>query len=192
MNKILKPVLQGLVTVLPLGLTIYVIYWLLASAESLARTVLLWVLPPEYYVAGLGIATTVILLFVIGLLVNAYIVRYLLRWSDRLIASIPLVKSIYGAFQDIMRVFTLGEKQSMQTVVSLEVGKDMQLIGFVTGELSGQSLFGGDKVGVYLPMSYQIGGFTVYVERDRLRVLDIGVEDAMRVALTGGIQSHGN
>jgi len=189
MNKILKLVLKGLVTVLPLALTLYVIYWLFASAEALARTALLWLLPAEYYFTGLGIITTLVLLVIIGLLVNAYGVRYLLHWSDDIVARIPLVKSVYGAIQDIMRVFNLSDKKNLQTVVSLEVGDDMHLIGFVTGESSGQTLFGKDKVGVYLPMSYQIGGFTVYVERERLRVLDIGVEDAMRIAITGGVQA---
>lgn len=195
MKAIVKLVLQGLVAVLPLGLTAYCLYWLLASIESQTKTLLLWLMPGQNYFTGLGIIATLVALFFIGLLVNAYGVRYLLRLSDSLLARIPLVKSLHGAFQDIMRVFTLTERKELQTVVSMDIGNDTHLIGFITGEKSGQKLFPdeqGGKVGVYFPMSYQIGGFTAYVARKRLRPLDIGVEEAMRIAITGGVQNQKN
>ena len=54
----------------------------------------------------------------------------------------------------------------------------------------GKRLFGeSDLVGVYLPLSYQIGGMTVYVSRDKLTPLDITMEEGMRIAVTGGVQS---
>lgn len=60
----------------------------------------------------------------------------------------------------------------------------------MTGEQTGERLFGDQNlVGVYVPLSYQIGGITLYISRDRLTELDIGVEEAMRLALTAGIQS---
>ncbi|MGD9663251.1 MAG: DUF502 domain-containing protein [Porticoccaceae bacterium] len=191
MNKILKLVLQGLGTALPLGLTGYFLFWLFSNAENYSKSFLLWLIPQSLYFPGLGILTTLVILFLIGLLVNAYGIRYLLHLSDRLFARIPLVKSVYGAIQDVMRVFSLAEKKEMKTVVSLDVGNGLHVIGFITGESSGKRLFTGqdsDKVGVYIPMSYQIGGFTLYVERDRLTLLDIGVEEAMRIAITGGAQ----
>ncbi|MCK9564234.1 MAG: hypothetical protein M0R02_16090, partial [Bacteroidales bacterium] len=72
-------------------------------------------------------------------------------------------------------------------------GNDTLLIGFLTGDSVGNRLFGGEggeRVGVYLPMSYQIGGFTLYVTPDRLTRLDIGFEEAMRIAITGGVQGN--
>lgn len=191
MNKIFKRVLQGLGTVLPLGLTVYFIYWLLVTAETFARSVLLWVIPQKDYFTGLGILTALLMLFIVGLLVNAYGFRYIIQLGDKLVTRIPLVKSLYGAMQDIMQVFSIAEKKELKSVVTLDIGNDMHLIGFITGEQSGKSLFPEDRerVGVYLPMSYQIGGFTVYVERERLRALNMGVEEAMRIALTGGAQS---
>ncbi|MCK9506017.1 MAG: DUF502 domain-containing protein [Porticoccaceae bacterium] len=191
MNKILKLVLQGLGTVLPLGLTGYFLFWLFANAENYSKSLLLWLIPQSLYFPGLGIIATILVLFLIGLVVNAYGVRYLLHLSDRLFARIPLVKSVYGAIQDMMRVFSLAEKKQMKTVVSLDVGNDLHVIGFITGEGSGKRLFpdeSSDRVGVYIPMSYQIGGFTLYVQRSRLTLLDIGVEEAMRIAITGGVQ----
>jgi uncharacterized membrane protein len=112
--------------------------------------------------------------------------------GDRMVQKIPLAKSVYAAIQDIVSVFSLSKKSDLQSVVSVDMGNGISQIGFVTGAATGQRLFPGtDKVGVYLPMSYQIGGFTLYMERSRLTPLDLGIEEAMRIALTGGTQANG-
>ena len=67
---------------------------------------------------------------------------------------------------------------------------EARLIGFVTREdNNSQTRQSGldNLVSVYLPMSYQIGGFTVYVSRDKLEPLDISVEEAMQMVLTAGL-----
>ncbi len=46
-----------------------------------------------------------------------------------------------------------------------------------------------DKVAVYLPLSYQLGGYTVYLSKDRVKVIDMSVEDAMRRVLTAGLST---
>ncbi|MFA5494917.1 MAG: DUF502 domain-containing protein [Porticoccaceae bacterium] len=191
MKKPLKLVLQGLAAVFPLGLTLYFLIWLLTGIEARSKLLLQWALPDLYYFPGLGILAALVLLMVVGLLVNAYVIRYIIELGERLMESIPLVKSVYGAIEDVMKVFSLADKSEMKTVVSVDMGNDTLLIGFVTGEQAGKRLFsseGGARVGVYLPMSYQIGGFTVYVPRERLTVLDISIEEAMRLTITGGVQ----
>ncbi|SBS25674.1 hypothetical protein MSP8887_03950 [Marinomonas spartinae] len=192
MNRVLSFLLKGLVAVLPLGLTVYLIYWLLATGESLAKPVVLWLLPHSIYFPGLGLAFSLGMLILVGFLVNLYGIRYLVTLSQNIFERIPLVKSIYGAFKDMMMVFNLSEKKEMKSVVSLE-WNGAQVIGFVTGEKTGERLFGDqDLVGVYVPLSYQIGGITLYISRERLTELDIGVEEAMRLALTAGIQADAN
>lgn len=189
MNKLISMILKGLVAVLPIGLTIYFFYWLLATAEELARPLVLLVWPSDYYFPGLGVVTSLLLLALVGLVVNFYGIRYLMKLSQSLFEKIPLVKSIYGALQDMMTVFNLSKKTDQQSVVSLEI-QGMKMIGFVTGEQMGKRLFGEqDLVGVYLPLSYQIGGMTVYVSRDKLTPLDVTMEEGMRIAVTGGVQS---
>ncbi len=191
MPRIFKRVLQGLAAVLPISITLYLVYWLFSATERLLKPVVVWITGEAAYFPGLGILAAIPILFLAGLMVNTFGVRYLLKLGDRMLAKIPLIKSVYGGLQDVMRVFTLAEDKNLKTVVSLDMGNDTRLIGFVTGKSSGEQLFPGEdgtaaKVGVYLPMSYQIGGFTVYVEPDRLEHLDIGVEAAMRIAVTGG------
>jgi uncharacterized membrane protein len=66
----------------------------------------------------------------------------------------------------------------------------MHLISFVTADLVAEELFKQKgKIGVYIPLSYQIGGYTLYVNREQVVPLDISVEEAMRIALTGGVKA---
>lgn len=189
MNKLISLLLKGLAAVLPIGLTVYLIYWLLATGEAIVRPVILWLIPDSLYFPGLGWVASIGTLVLIGFLVNLYGIRYLVKLSHNIIERIPLVKSIYGAIKDMMMVFNLAEKKDMKSVVSLE-WNGAQVIGFVTGEQTGKQLFGEqDLVGVYVPLSYQIGGITLYISRDRLTELDISVEEAMRLTITAGVQS---
>lgn len=189
MNKLIALLLKGLVAVLPIGLTVYLIFWLLATGEAIAQPVLLLLIPEALYFPGLGLLASLALLVLTGFLVNLYGFRYLVKLSHNIFERIPLVKSIYGAIKDMMMVFNLAEKKEMKSVVSIE-WNGAQVIGFITGEQTGKRLFKEqDLVGVYVPLSYQIGGMTLYISRDRLTELDIGVEEAMRLALTAGVQS---
>ncbi len=193
MKRIFTLALQGLAAVLPVALTIYLVYWLLSQMEKLAGKAILAIVPEELYFQGLGVISGFIVLVLIGLLVKAYVVRYLIRLGESLLNAIPLIKSIHGAIQDFMRAFTITEKQAADKVVLVEVQDNMHLIGFVTARKMADYLFpdaNNDIVGVYMPMSYQIGGYTLYVESHRLKPLDITVEEGMRIALTGGMQSR--
>lgn len=179
-------VVQGLLAVVPITLTIYALYWLITSVE---RT-LTPIIPAQYYFPGLGVVTGIVLLFFAGLLVNAYIIKVLLRWGERLFERIPLVKTFYGAIQDAVNLINVGKQQKMQSVVSVQISDSIHLIGFVTNIEGGKTLFKDEeKIGVYIPLSYQIGGYTLYIDRSKVTSLDIDVESAMRIALTGGSQS---
>lgn len=190
MQKLLTFVVQGLLTILPLGITLYAIYWLVINIENLSRKTLTNTLSIDWYFPGLGLIVASVFVIVVGLAMNMYGARYLVGIGDRFIQRIPLVKSIYAAISDIITVFNIGKNSDLSAVVSVDMGNGFHQIGFVTGEDTGKRLYPEDnKIGVYLPMSYQIGGFTMYMDRDRITPLDISIEEAMRITLTGGAQS---
>lgn len=195
MKRLASLTLQGLVAVLPVGLTLYLIYWLLLTMESIAGTALRAVLPRDWYFAGLGLLSALLLMMLVGLLVNAYAIRHLLRLGDTLLSSIPLVKSVHGGIQDVLRAFSIADKKQADSVVLVEVQENVRLIGFVTARHPPDKLrsaLGDNIVGVYLPMSYQLGGYTLYLPAEQLQPLNISVEEAMRIAVTGGIQTPGD
>jgi len=86
-------------------------------------------------------------------------------------------------------VNTSGRKSELERVVLVEFGPG-RVMGFVTQEHATLPGIGTDEdlVAVYLPMSYQIGGYTVYLPKNRIEPTDLSVEAAMRIVLTGGLQ----
>jgi uncharacterized membrane protein len=198
MRKILTLTMSGLVTVLPLALTVYVIWWVVHTVEGWLRQALiaLGIVSPEHYWPGLGLIAGFVLLLVVGSLVNAYAGKILLRYWDDFLGRIPFVKTLYGGFRDVLSLLPSGsgEKRDLQRVVLARFA-DVRAIGFVTREDVPSVLHahgGNNWVTVYFPMSYAFGGYTIYLPREHIEPLDISVEDAMRLAITAGLTAAGS
>jgi uncharacterized membrane protein len=192
MRKIWNTVLKGLVAILPVGLTIYVIFWFAGVAERLFAPVIRLIVPDQLYWPGMGLVCGVVTLYFVGLAVNAYLVHRALRISDDLFARIPVVKTIYLAIRDFMRFFpSSGQGSELQRVVMVPFGPG-KVIGFVTAESDAmlrRSGGAGESIAVYMPMSYMMGGYTVFVARELVEPTSLSVEEGMRIALMGGVRS---
>jgi uncharacterized membrane protein len=190
MKALTNILMKGLAAVLPIGLTIYTVWWLARSAESLMHGLITSVLPPGEYRPGMGILAGLVVLFIVGSVVNAWVVRRALSVWEEFLGRIPLVKTVYGAVRDVTRLLPSGEaKRDLQSVVVWHVG-DARMLGFVTRdhlpELEKQA-GGVDLVAVYFPLSYMLGGVTLYLPKTAVSPVDMPVEAAMRMALTGGM-----
>ena len=183
LNKLLLLPVKGLVTILPFAITIYFLVWLVSSTEALLSPLI----PAQYYFPGLGVVTVILALTAIGILINAYLFNWVILLGERLFARVPVVKTLFGAVQDAVELFEVKKEKEAKKAVAVELDNGIKLVGFMTSEKVANMLFPGeDKVAVYLPLSYQIGGYTIYLERDKVTPLDIDVETAMRIAVTGG------
>ena len=170
MKKLGSILLKGLVTILPIGLTVYFVYWLGVTTETLLSKPIKWVMDDANYWPGMGLITGFVLLFLIGLAVNAFIVRRVLGIGEELLLRVPVVKTVYSAIRDMTRLVNTDKKKGdLDRVVTLDIGFG-KMIGFVTQEHANTLGIGGgeDLVAVYLPMSYQIGGYTIYLPRSRV------------------------
>ena len=179
--------------ILPLAVTIYVLYWLGRSAESVLGGLLRRLIPDDTYVVGMGMLFGFVLILLCGILLRAWIVRRLFALTDRVMESVPLVKSLYGAVKDLMRFFDPSKEEEFDNVVMVSIpGTSLRLMGFVTrqdfaGLPAGIARKG--TLAVYLPMSYQLGGFTVMVPQSQVQPVDLSVEEAMRFCLTAGVST---
>jgi uncharacterized membrane protein len=192
MKQVGSILLKGLVTILPIGLTVYFVYWLGVTTEGLLSKPIRFALGEANYYPGMGLVTGFVLLFLVGLAVNAFLVRRLLGMGEELLLRVPVVKTVYSAIRDMTRLVNTDKKKGeLDRVVTLDFGFG-RLIGFVTQEHANTLGIGGgeDLVAVYLPMSYQIGGYTIYISRSRVTETDLTVEQAMRIELTGGVRGR--
>jgi uncharacterized membrane protein len=190
LRKLRSALVRGLVVVLPFGFTIWLLWWLGSSTEALLRRAILLVVPAEYYLPGMGIVAALALLLAAGTLFNALLVQSALAAWERFLEHIPVVKTIYGATRDFVKLLPSGKKRrDLRRVVLARFG-EAQVIGFVTQDDASELGIvesKDDLLAVYFPMSYQIGGYTAILPRSQVVPLDLSVETAMRMVLTGGL-----
>jgi uncharacterized membrane protein len=190
--NIARTFLTGLVTILPIVVTIYLLVWLGQLAESFLGQLIRAVLPDSFYIPGMGLVVGVVLILLIGILMHALVVRKLFEWSERLLYRIPVIRSVYGATRDFLQFLVHSRDPGFHEVVMVDVGNTgMQVIGFITRQdasgLPAGAARDEDSVTVYLPLSYQIGGYTVLLPRSAIRPIDMSMRAAMAFVLTGGV-----
>lgn len=187
MKNLLKYFINGLLTILPIVLAVYIIYKIFGFLDSILGDLLKDVLK-EDYIPGIGLITTIVLITVLGWMSTQYISGKIFRLIDRILEKTPFVKTVYTVIKDTIHSL-FGEKRSFSTVVMIEYPElNMKSIGFITTEdirSLGDEL--SDHVAVYIPQTFQIAGFTFLVPKDRVKVLDIKPEDAMKFLLSGGV-----
>lgn len=184
-----RNILTGMVTILPFVLTFYLLYWLAVSAESLLGGWIRSLMPQESYWPGMGVLAGVFALFLVGVLMHAYIGKWLFAKLEALFSYMPVVKPIFRAMKDFFDYFSPDKKQEFEQVVAVTIG-EMKLVGFVTQnrmETLPKGLGDADTVLVYLPLSYMIGGYAVLVPRGAVTPLDMSMDEAMRFTLTAGV-----
>ena len=187
-KSISTTLITGLITLLPIVLTIYFLYWLAISSEEVLGNALRWALPEVVYFPGLGTLAGLIVIFFVGLLMKAVLVRQLFALGESILYRLPIIKTVYRAIRDLFDFFSPKKENFGQVVIVNFNG--MEVIGFVTQEdpeRLPEAFRDRDSVLVYLPMSYMIGGYTMLVPRKDIKPCKMSMDEAMRFALTAGI-----
>lgn len=192
-KKFGRIMLQGLMAMLPALLTLYILYWLVWSAETILGPFIKILLPAGWYVPGLGLLMGVVAVFLFGLGINAFIVQRLLNLSEAALNHIPLVKILYGSVKDFIGFFSARKERQFSQVVTVDLncgGIPIRMLGFVTRydfeDLPPGIGKEGDIV-VYLPLSYQIGGYTVILPRSAVKPVPMSTNRAMGFVVTAGM-----
>lgn len=189
-----KILLAGLFTALPMLLTLYLIIWLGQAAEGVVGGTLKVFIPDEWYIPGSGLLTGLVLIFIVGMMTKSLLMQRAFDYGEKFFYQIPVIKSIYGSLKDLTEFFSRPGEEDFRSVVLVDVelaGQPARMMGFVTSN-SVQHISAGDwedeeSLMVYLPMSYQIGGYTLTLPASAVTNIDISVEDAMRSILTAGV-----
>jgi uncharacterized membrane protein len=187
--------LTGLLTVIPAVATVYLLAWLFGAVDRMFGKPLRWLMPDETYLAGMGIVVAVALVFGVGVLMHGVLFRQLFRMIEQTMLSVPLVRSIYGAMKDLLGLFGQHKDPALQVVSLTMPGTGWRVLGFVTRSDFADLPAGvgtAKEVAVYLPMSYQVGGYTVIVPREAISPVEMSREDAMKFILTAGLKTGGD
>lgn len=188
MGKIFK---RGLIALAPVAVSLAIVIWLFGVLEDIFRIPLQW-LVGKYYFPGMGLAVAIVFIFCVGVIVNNFLIQKLTIWMDRLFARIPLFKTIYNSIGDMMSYFQPKDKEKAGKMVLVEL-ESMTFLAILTREDFSDLPEGfakEDDVVIYVPLSYQIGGFTATVPRSKIKPVDMTVEQGMRYVVTAGILSN--
>jgi len=193
-KKIGKLFLQGLLAILPVALTIYILYWLAVSAESILGKAIRLVLPEKFYLPGMGVLASFFVILAIGILLKLWLFRKIFQWGENIIEKVPLIKFFYSSIRDLTSFFDLSKNKDFNKVVMVTlIEDDIKIMGLVTREdFEGlpEKIYKDDKVAVYLPWSYQVGGFTIMVSKSKLEPIELSVDQALRFMLTAGVSTE--
>ncbi|WP_044336516.1 DUF502 domain-containing protein [Rossellomorea aquimaris] len=187
MKWFLKSFINGVLTIVPIGLVAYVVYKMFLFLDGLLGNVLKPYLD-ENYIPGIGLLVTIVLLTVLGFLSTKFFTGTIIRIVDVLLHKIPFVKTIYSVIKDTIHSF-LGEKKSFSKVALIKMpGTAMKCLGFITTEnLADLHNDLQDHVAVYVPQTFQVAGVTFLIPKTDIEILEIKSEEAMKFILSGGM-----
>ena len=170
-------------------LTLYCAYYFGNWLNDIANRGIHWLAPGLPDVPGLGIAIGIIAIYVLGIVVTSRLTRWIYKLIESPLRHLPVVKDLYTALKQLTALLTPQEKDELGKVVSVKhPDLCMRMVGLMMRsdvDNLDDAIASKDMVAVYFPMSYQIGGYTVFVPREWVSVVDMTVEAAMRNALTG-------
>lgn len=174
-----KYFLQGLFYLVPIGVTIYVIIWLVLKIDGLI----------DLEIPGLGLVVILIVVTLVGYLGTHVFFAYL-RPFDRAMEKTPLIKIIYTSMKDMMSAF-VGKKKQFNTPVLVKMGEmvEFERLGFVTKSDLSELGIGSDKVAVYFPFSYAISGQVLIVPKKNVSIIQASSSDVMKLIISGGVTS---
>jgi uncharacterized membrane protein len=187
--------MTGLLVVVPLYLSYYVLSIIVNSMDSMLTLLPVSLRPDTYlpfHVPGLGIIFTVFGIFMIGLLTTNYLGKTILSLTEKGMARLPVVRMVYNATKQFMETFFSQENQGFRKVVLIEFPrKGLYSMGFMTSRVNGEikhRTTSEPSVCVFVPTTPNptSGYFAVLPEKDVI-YLDMKVEDAFKVIMTGGM-----
>ncbi|MHC4550945.1 MAG: DUF502 domain-containing protein [Planctomycetota bacterium] len=184
---ILRSFFRGLLFVVPVAVTVYVVYWLFVRLDSF--------LDPEpwlgFRLPGLGVVMTLVAITLVGLLASNILTRWAVQLMDTIFRRVPLAKILYTSLKDLTEAL-VGEKKKFDrpVLVSLGEGVGGEILGFVTRE-DLKWMDRPDAVAVYFPQSYNFAGSVFVFPRARLTPLAADAGSVMKFIVSGGVTGGG-
>ena len=195
LSKIRSYFLTGVIVTAPVGLTFYVAFLFIGFIDGKVREII----PSKYHydsllpfdIPGIGLVIVFLLLTFVGFLTAGLVGRFVIRLGEKIIARLPIIRSIYGALKQIFESILNSSSKSFREVVLIEYPrKGIWAIGFITGNTKGEvkSIRSEEMVNVFLPTTPNpTSGFLLFIPKDDIVELDMSVEDAIKLVVSAGM-----
>ncbi len=187
--------LAGILVTAPISLTFYLAWLFIDFVDSRVTPLIPVTYNPETYLPfsmpGLGLLIVVVVLTLIGALTAGFIGRAFLHTSERILARMPVIRNLYGAFKQILETVLAQKSQAFREAVLVEYPRrGIWAIAFITGRTEGevQNITEEEVINIFLPTTPNpTSGFLLFVPRKELVSLTMTVEEAIKMVISGGI-----
>jgi len=198
-SKIKGYFLTGLLVLVPISLTVYIIYELFLAIDGILKGVI-FVMISEWLgvqisqpIPGLGFITLLLLIFSTGMAARSYFGKKLVDVGDNIVTRIPFISRIYGTVQQVSQAF-FGDREDVfkKTVLVPFPSKGMWRLGFIVKEPNRaiKAALGDDMVAVLVPHTPNpTSAFLVFFPKSEVVEVDMPVEDALHLIVSGGTAS---
>lgn len=191
----------GVLVTAPLAITIALASWLIEFVDSRIVPLIPLRYNPDFYlekylgfeigIPGLGLIVLIVFITLVGWITAGFVGRVILRFSENLLSRMPVVRSVYGASKQILETVLQQQSNAFRQAVLVEYPRrGIWAIAFITGRTEGevQNLIADELINIFLPTTPNpTSGFLLFVPKQDMIVLDMSVEEAVKMVISGGI-----
>jgi uncharacterized membrane protein len=185
MNALKKHFLSGLIFIVPVSLSLWILFKIIIFFENILGSFLKNHYP-NFYTPGIGFLSLILIILLLGFLADNFLGKRLLNLFERLFEKVPIINRIYIFIKGISQNLLHGKATAFRESVKIEFFSGTYTIGFITGE----SRFGdkGKFVSVFVPTVPNIStGFYLLVPKNKIEKLDLSVEETLKMVISMGI-----
>jgi uncharacterized membrane protein len=179
--------LTGIVVIAPVGVTLFVLWWILARLDAILGRILTAI---GIQIPGLGLVVLLLLVVTVGWLAQQAVGHQLINMGRNWLMKFPLTRSIYGAAQQITEQIVGDQAKFFKSCVLVEYPRPgIWAVGFLTGEAASEinQLTAEDSVAVFIPTTPNpTSGYLVFIPRSQVRPLKMTVEEGFKLVISGG------
>jgi len=195
-NRLRNYFFTGLVVASPIGITLYIGWWFITFVDEKVKPIIPLAYNPETYlesisIPGLGLIFLIVFLIILGALTANLFGRALIRFSERIVDRMPIIRSVYGTLKQIFETVVNSDSKSFSDVVLLEYPrKGIWAIAFVSAENTCeiQDKIDEEVVNLFLPTTPNpTSGFLLFVPKKNLIYLDMTPDQAAKYVISAGL-----
>ena len=201
MGRLRAYFLAGILVIAPLAITFALASWLIEFVDSRIVPLIPLRYNPDFYlkeylgfeigIPGLGLIVLIVFITLVGAVTAGFLGRILIRFSENMLNRMPVVRSVYGASKQILETVLKHQSKAFRQAVLVEYPRrGIWAVAFITGRTEGevQNLIADDLINIFLPTTPNpTSGFLLFVPKKDMILLDMSVEEAIKMVISGGI-----
>lgn len=201
MGRLRAYFLAGILVTAPLTITFVLATWLIEFIDSRIVPLIPLRYNPDYYlkeilgyeigVPGLGVIVLIVFITLVGAMTAGFLGRFIIRLGENMLNRMPVIRGVYGASKQILETVLKHQSNAFRQAVLVEYPRrGIWAVAFITGRTEGevQNLIADDLINIFLPTTPNpTSGFLLFVPKKDMILLDMSVEEAIKMVISGGI-----